>query len=185
MMEKTRVSLIQRVRDVSNKEAWTQFVTIYTPIILGYCHNRGIRAQDAQDVTQEVFRNLAKALPEFELNYDVGSFRSWLFTITRNKVNTWHTKVRKNHELLESDTDEREQAWEASYMSQLFSEACKTVKEDVEPESWDTFWAIVMDDQPASDLAQKEGVSIDVIYKRKSRVSKKVKEAIKMIDDTI
>lgn len=54
-----------------------------------------MREADAEDVTQEVFRRLAKALPKFELDQSIGTFRNCLFTVTRSKLNNHLVKLCK------------------------------------------------------------------------------------------
>lgn len=85
----TRLTLFTRVRDAGDSEAWFEFVNLYTPIIFAFLRIRGLSPTDSEDVTQEVFRDLAKALPSFQLDKSVGTSRNWLFTVTRSKLNTF------------------------------------------------------------------------------------------------
>src|SRR5713101_4906191 len=82
----TRASLLVRLRDGGDAGAWREFVHLYAPIIYGYARKRGLQDADAADLMQEVFRSVAGAAGR--LNYDPsrGSFRSWLYTVTRNKL---------------------------------------------------------------------------------------------------
>ena len=43
--------------------------------------------EDAADVVQEVFRALAHAIAGFKYSRTMGTFRGWLRTITKNKIN--------------------------------------------------------------------------------------------------
>ena len=82
---KTRASLLQRVRDPQDKEAWSQFVNRYGPMILTW--TRRWFPQDADDVKQDVFTKLVSFLPNFEYDPRRGKgkapFRGLLKTMTR------------------------------------------------------------------------------------------------------
>src|SRR5260370_38980214 len=82
----TRASLLVRLRDGRDNEAWRQFVELYSAVVYGFARKRGLQDADAADVMQDVLRSVASAAGR--LNYDPsrGSFRGWLYTIARNKI---------------------------------------------------------------------------------------------------
>ena len=59
----TRASLLVRIRDPEDKDAWRQFVAIYAPLIHGLARRRGLQDADASDLTQEVLRKVVAAAP--------------------------------------------------------------------------------------------------------------------------
>ena len=52
----TRPSLLLKLRDARNQQAWTEFLEIYQPLILRLTRRRGLQEADAREVTQEVRR---------------------------------------------------------------------------------------------------------------------------------
>ena len=52
----TRQSLLVRLRDPRDGQAWGEFVAIYAPLIDRLARARGLQAADAADLSQEVFR---------------------------------------------------------------------------------------------------------------------------------
>ena len=44
-----RVSLILRVRDVQDQRAWSEFVSLYSPVVYAFLRSRGMRDADASD----------------------------------------------------------------------------------------------------------------------------------------
>src|SRR5689334_4707499 len=82
----TRASLLIRLRDGTNETAWREFMQMYGPIIYGFARNRGLQDADAADVVQDVLRSVASAIGRLDYDRQQGTFRGWLFTITRNKV---------------------------------------------------------------------------------------------------
>jgi RNA polymerase sigma-70 factor (ECF subfamily) len=82
----TRASLLIQLRDGGNQEAWREFARLYSPVIYGFARKRGLQDADAADLMQDVMRSVATAIGRLDYNRQAGTFRGWLFTITRNKV---------------------------------------------------------------------------------------------------
>src|SRR5713101_315098 len=91
----TRASLLVRLRDRQDHAAWSEFVRLYAPLVYRFARRRGLQDADAADLMQEVLRSVSGAMGR--LNYDPGrgSFRGWLYTITRNKLNTFLTRQKR------------------------------------------------------------------------------------------
>jgi RNA polymerase sigma factor (sigma-70 family) len=86
----TRVSLLVRLRDGSNHVAWREFMQIYGPVVYGFARSRGLQDADAADLMQEVMRSVIGAMGRFDYDRNQGTFRGWLFTVTRNKIGRAH-----------------------------------------------------------------------------------------------
>jgi RNA polymerase sigma factor (sigma-70 family) len=82
----TRASLLVRIRDGQDREAWRQFVQVYAPVVYGFARKRGLQDADAADLMQEVLRSVAVAAGRLDYDAGRGSFRGWLYTVTRNKI---------------------------------------------------------------------------------------------------
>ncbi len=77
----TRPSLLARVRDVRDADAWQTFVTLYAPLVYRYVRQRGLQDADAADLTQDVMSAVARSIRTFEYRPERGRFRDWLRTI--------------------------------------------------------------------------------------------------------
>src|SRR5271157_3048245 len=82
----TRASLLVRLRDGGDVGAWQEFVRLYAPVIYGFARKRGLQDADAADLMQDVLRSVSSAVDRLEYDPVRGTFRGWLFTVTRNKV---------------------------------------------------------------------------------------------------
>src|SRR5205085_2607216 len=80
----TRPSLLVRLRDAGDGPAWSQFVDLYGPLIFAFGRRRGLQDADAADLAQDVLARVCQAVRTLEYDPARGSFRSWLYTVTRN-----------------------------------------------------------------------------------------------------
>ena len=82
----TRASLLVQIRDGANAGAWQEFMQLYGPVVYGFARKRGLQDADAADLMQDVMRSVSDAIGRLDYDRSQGTFRGWLFTITRNKV---------------------------------------------------------------------------------------------------
>lgn len=81
----TASSLIARVQ-ARDPEAWRRLTELYGPMIYHWCRRSGLKEADASDVFQDVFVTLHRAVGRFDPHSTVGTFRGWLWTVTRSRV---------------------------------------------------------------------------------------------------
>src|SRR5687767_693005 len=88
----TRASLLVRIRDGSDDEAWRLFVDLYGPLVYAFGRRNGLQDADAADLTQDVLQSVAGAVRGLEYDPRRGSFRGWLHTVARNRLLDFHRK---------------------------------------------------------------------------------------------
>ncbi len=84
----TSTTLIRDIIDPARGTRWTEFDRIYRPIVFGIARKAGLNFHDAEDVTQDVFRDLSRNLAGFEIRERRGSFRRYLFNLVRWRLNS-------------------------------------------------------------------------------------------------
>ena len=189
----TRQSLLLRIRDTSDHVAWQEFVDIYAPLIHAYGLRRGLQDADAADVAQQVLQSIARAIPGFVYDRSKGSFRGWLFKITRNHLFKTLEKKRRLptatgdtsfHDVLDQQQDETddERIWNLEHQRQLFHWAAEKVRADFKDSTWNAFWAVAVEGKPAADVAKVLGLTSGAVYIAKSRVTARLRRVIETIE---
>lgn len=194
VMPVTRVSLLLRIRDPNDAEAWRQFFDLYASVVYGFARKRGLQDADAADLMQEVLRSVANAAGR--LNYDPakGTFRGWLYSVTRNKIYNFLEARRRQirgtgdtdaHERLnEQPAVEEEQAeWDQEYERRTFAWAAERVKGEFQPNTWQAFWLTAVDGLSAKDAGTQLGMSPGAVYVAKSRVIARLREEVQQVQD--
>jgi RNA polymerase sigma-70 factor (ECF subfamily) len=186
----TRPSLLVRIRDARDRDAWGEFVEIYAPLVYDMARRRGLQDADAADLTQDVLRSVSGAIGRLDYDPKKGSFRSWLFTVTRNALNTFFELQRRTprgsgdmavQSWLEGQPspDEESALWDREYQQRLLTHAAEAVRPFFEDGTWQAFWQTAVLGKPGKDVAAGLGISVGAVYIAKSRVIARIKERIR------
>ena len=98
--ESTSPTLMERLRNPDDKEAWEAFCAIYTRAIMTWLSLRGVPDEDLQDVTQEIMLRVYLEFRDGKFIYDANqSFRKWLKTVCCNAAIDFLRK-RNRHPLI-------------------------------------------------------------------------------------
>jgi RNA polymerase sigma factor (sigma-70 family) len=188
----TRTSLLVKIRDGTNQAAWQEFVKLYGPVVYGFARKRGMQDADAADLMQDVLRSVSSAIGRLDYDRNQGTFRGWLFTITRNKIFNFLAARRirpqgsgdtTTNRLLDSHPDGSDgaDAWELEYQRRLASLAMERVKHEFQKNTWQAFWLTAVEGEAAADVARQVGISPGAIYVAKSRVLARLKEEVEAL----
>ena len=188
----TRPSLLLRIRDARDAEAWQAFIEVYAPLIYGYCRHRRLQEADSADVAQEVLTRVARSMQNFEYSPDRGRFRDWLGTVTRNEIARFLRRARRpgqgtgGDELNEIDSvasPDLDPAWAEHFHAHLLETALGRIRSHFDPPTWRAFELVWLADRPAPQVARELGVSIEKVYVAKSRVLKRLREEVLLLGE--
>ncbi|MFK7769311.1 MAG: RNA polymerase sigma factor [Mariniblastus sp.] len=190
----TSITLLGKVRDLSDQQAWNEFVRRYTPRIFAWCKRFSLQEQDASDVTQQVLLKLVAAMQEFVYDPSQGSFRGWLKTITSNAVrdsirkksnqvitgdgaNVWLSRLAEDAAIA-SLTDQIEEG----YRQELLDVAESRVQLRVKPKTWEIYQHFCKMELSPKEVAEKLNVKVADVYVAKSRVVKMLRDVVLQLE---
>ena len=96
MTYSTRITLISRLKNRTDEQAWLEFDKTYRPYIAGILIRMEFTNHDIQDIQQNVMLKAWDKLSEFHYDKSKGKFRHWIASIT---INTAKNLIRKNSRL--------------------------------------------------------------------------------------
>jgi RNA polymerase sigma-70 factor (ECF subfamily) len=187
----TRPSLLVRLRNSADQQAWEQFVDLYAPTIYGYARKHRLQDADAADLTQDVLRRVANRMGGFSYDPRCGSFRGWLFTVVRNRLHDFLAQRNGRcqasgdpavQQLLDrhaAPSDEESAEWQREYRRSLFTWASDRVRPLVQETTWQAFWQTAIEGKKPQDVADSLSLSLAAVYLAKSRVIARLRAVIR------
>jgi len=185
----TRPSLLIRIRDLGDAEAWNEFVALYGPLIYQFARKQGLQDADAADLTQIVLYAVGDGIQRFDYDPQRGSFRSWLFKVVRNQINKFRLSQRRSirgsggtgaHRMLDDVPDGAgtSELWDREYERQLFLWAAERVKARCDAATWQAFWQTAVEGRSGQEIAESLGMSVGAVYTSKSRILDRIRKEI-------
>jgi RNA polymerase sigma factor (sigma-70 family) len=186
----TRASLIVRLSDARNEEAWHEFVRLYEPVVYRLARRRGFQHADAEELVQEVMLAVARAAEGWVPDPERGRFRTWLHRIARNlmvnflprrKNQVWGTGKSDMQQMLEVESDPQSavtQLFEVEYRRETFRWAASQVEREVKGTTWQAFWLSTIEDLPAAEVASQLKISVGSVYIARSRVMARLRRLV-------
>lgn len=185
----TRETLLVKIRDAGDEQAWGEFVDLYAPVVFRFAISRGVRPADAADLVQEVMGSVAKSIGRFDYRPGQAPFRSWLFTVTRNQVASFYRSVSRRPQgdgrttmmqIAENEMslDDEQARWDREHDRQLFAWAAEAVKPEFNPRIWDAFYRTAITGDPAEEVARELEMTVPAVYVAKCRCIARLREKI-------
>jgi RNA polymerase sigma factor (sigma-70 family) len=198
----TRKSLLGRLRDPSDREAWGQFVESYGPAIVHWSQNWLKNLEEARDLCQDILFKLVSLLREFEYDETKAGFAAWLRACVDNACLSALRKRKRDAQLLQSWNESTQaekrirlhQELEKAYRREIHEFASSRVRERLKnhpasnPLTWRAYELTTPMELGGSALTIDEaarllGVDVDFIYKARSNVIKMLQEEVTRLTD--
>jgi RNA polymerase sigma factor (sigma-70 family) len=186
----TRASLLLRLRDSQDHEAWIEFVSLYEPVAYRLLRRKGLQDADAREVMQELFLAVSRSIDRWDPAKERGSFRGWLRRVARNLVINW-LKHRARHvnatggpdmqamlEMLPAADGPESAEFDQELRRSLFHRAADQVQGEVQVSTWQAFWETGVAGTSPTEAAQKLGMSVGAVRVAKCRVLARLHSAV-------
>ncbi len=185
----TRASLLLRLRDPKDHDAWVEFVSLYEPVVYCVLRRAGLQDADALEMLQELFLAVNRNIGRWEHGAELGSFRGWLRRVTRNLVVSWVRRQKRQvttssldlDSLLESppvadgpETDE----FDRELRRALFHLASERVRGEVRPQTWQAFWEVAVTGTSVAEAASKLGMTAGAVCVAKCRIIARLRAVV-------
>jgi RNA polymerase sigma-70 factor (ECF subfamily) len=183
-------SLIVRLKQ-DDQAAWQELVALYAPLIFHWCHKQRLPQEECADIVQDVFRSVVGGVAKFRKEQSGDTFRGWLRTITRNKINDHfrrmvdepraqggtEAQLRLNQIAdagIEPPVDDEDEAAEQG----LYLRAMEMIRPDFQEQTWQAFWRIAVEGRSANEVAAELGMRPGTARVAKSRVLKRLRKQL-------
>ena len=175
----TRPSLLLRIRDPRDADAWNEFADIYRPAILRLAKIRGLQNADAEDLAQTVLISTAKAIQNWKPDPNRARFRSWLNRLAQNAIINAIQRAKPDRGSGNTETLSwlHQHAVEISteqitteLKRQVFRYAAEKIRCEFQEETWQAFWRTAVEGQSVfGDGAATQKTTWLHLYRPQSR----------------
>jgi RNA polymerase sigma-70 factor (ECF subfamily) len=185
----TDLHLIARVKDPSDGAAWAEFMAIYRPVVYRLARRQGLQHSDAEDLAQQVFLSIARAIDDWQPGPGQPPFRALLFRISRNAI--LNAITRRRPDAASGSTTEwsmlaeqpaPDTAGSAVFLREgrreAFRWAAAEIRAEFSPATWKLFWETAVNGRDAADVAAAELCSTGAVYMARWRVMRRLKEKV-------
>lgn len=188
----TRRSLLIRVRDASDHQAWYEFTEIYRPVIYRLAQAKGMQHADAEDLAQQVLLAVAGAIERWEEDSRRARFRTWLRRVANNAIINALTRGVPDRAEGGSDRLVDQPAPEGpdsdllriEYRRQVFRWAARQIRNEFQTTTWEAFWLTAVEGRDTDEVARVLEKSRGAVYAAKSRVMRRLREKIGEFEET-
>jgi RNA polymerase sigma factor (sigma-70 family) len=185
----TNPTLLNRLCDWRDHDAWVDFVARYDPVIRLACRRYRLGADNIDELSQRVWIDLARRMRTFR--YDPGkTFRGWLRRLCQSRAIDLLRKQDADAVLsLESqpvesvwqkasgDLDgEEDVAPERPRLLRLAEEVQDAVRRRVDGRTWQIFWTVAVLGQSVREASEAAGISYYAAVAAQKRVRRMLRE---------
>jgi RNA polymerase sigma-70 factor (ECF subfamily) len=193
----TRASLLSRLADPQDHEAWVEFVSLYEPVAYRLLRRHGLQDTDAREVIQDLFVTVSRSIDRWDPDRQRGSFRGWLRRVTRNLMINW-LKARErrmpavggsNWQAMLEQTPAESGPESIEFDQELrraqFRRAAEQVRDEVQPATWQAFWETAVLGTSTGEAAKKLNMQQGAVRVAKCRVLVRLRAAIEAMEKEI
>ena len=192
----TRESLLLKIREPENQEAWEEFTEIYRPVVFRLAVARGLQYADAMDLTQTVFIAVADSICRWKKQDSRSRFRHWLLRVAKNAtVNALKRRPfdqatggsEITDQFVSRDAEGAEVAFpelELEYRRQLYIQAADRVRSKVESATWKAFELTAVKGMAVEAAAQELDKSVGAVYAARSRIMNQLSVIVLKLEES-
>jgi RNA polymerase sigma factor (sigma-70 family) len=185
----TRLSLITRLKNRTDQDAWDEFVEIYRPVVCRLARLKGLQDADVEDLAQQVLTAVAAAVDRWDPDKERGRFRAWLTTIARNLILNMITRRPPDcglGEEIQNDHLDLQVAREGPNSDliriesrrEVFHWAARQITGEFQPETWQSFMLTAVEGLEPTEVAKLLGKSLGAVYAARGRVMRRLREKV-------
>lgn len=197
----TRTTLLERLKDWRDNPSWQEFFDTYWKLIYGFALSNGLNEAEAQDVVQETMLSVARHIPTFKYDRNIGSFKHWLLNMTRWRIqdqmrkrkayaspphdgNVTETKTEPINKIPDTGGATADALWEAQWEKSLLETAITKVRRQLDPEKFQIFDFLINKEWPPQKVAETFDITVNQVYIAKHRITELIKEEVERLKTT-
>lgn len=177
--------LDQQIPDSELRDSWDGFYERYNRLLRRFVIARGVPASDVEDCLQDVWKEVATRLVDFQHPVKRPGLRAWLYTLVRSRATDIvrlkskqgivgvgdETAARLNVDSREPDpADQCDQSWDEAIVHTILED----LKAEVSELNYQVLYRRFISGQSVSEVADALGIKPEQVRYRQHRMLKKL-----------
>ena len=176
----TSKTLLDKI--VSGDEiSWDEFYQKYSPIVKAIAQFKGLDANAADDVCQQVMLQFFKQSKTFKFDPDIARFRTYFGRIVNSKICSYFRNAQdlptEDLEWIPVDT-ETENLFMDEWRKVILQEAEQQLKQRVAPETFQAYELYAVQNRPVKKVAEYLDCTENQVYQAKKRCFAMMREIL-------
>ena len=181
----TRETLIIRVKNQYDENAWQEFVEIYRRYTYVVIRRLGVDVDPAEELTQNILLKLWEKLPDYKYDPKVARFRTWLSRVIHNTVLNFRRQASRQPAIVELNdvhpiNSETEKMMEKEWETYLTNLAMERVEGKFSGKAISVF-NMSMEGKSAAEISDSLEIEENSVYRLKNRVKNQLIQEIKVL----
>ena len=177
----TRPSLLFRMKDFGDRQAWEEFHGLYSPLLYRYATRRGLPPEDAEEIRDECLMIIARKISAFDYDRQRGTFKGWMFRIAHGLVVDWIRRRRTagaDVEQMARVPDPHpspEEVWDTQWKEEHLRYCFRMVRSEVCETTWQAFNLLLFSQCSVEEVCERLSINANQVYKAKSRILARIR----------
>ena len=186
----TSRTMLGRLANAEDHAIWHSFYLRYRPLVYGFALKLNLTREEAEEVCQDVFAEVAGSIEDFDKNRGRGTFRRWLFQKTDWRVKDKFRRRQKHvvgaagltgDDSVTSLADqipveaELEKLWESEWIRNKIEAAVQELARKVPAKQFQAFELHALQEWPVNRVSRAMGMNPATVYVNTHRMRKLLK----------
>ncbi|MCL4219976.1 MAG: RNA polymerase sigma factor [Phycisphaerales bacterium] len=190
-LTRTSTALLAGLHEPGNEQVWFDFARRYGAILVGFARKLGLDENDAADVAQETLVRFVEEYRAGKYDRGRGKLRSWLLSIARTRVAAVYRarsvrgEQQAGTQVVDlSDEYTLTQIWQVERRQVILRQAMEELRTGTKTneKTIEAFELLVHGGCPPAMVADQLGMSIEDVYRAKSRVAQRLREIVSRLE---
>lgn len=194
VITRTSTILLEGLKDLGNDLAWVEFDRRYRSLLMAVAHRVGLSDSDAEDAVQDTLAAFMEQYRHGNFNRQKGRLRDWLAGIMIFKARDIQRQSMRREKqggrdsagkgaIEEIEDKSIQSAFEEEWSNALLRQCLEEVRQEVSPQAYESFELFALHQWPARQVADRLGISMDLVYQNKRRVIGRIRQLLPRMEE--
>ena len=186
-MDATRQTLLARVKDGSDSQAWKEFAGLYRALLARYIRAAGLPENWVEELTTQCMTALSDHVSSPAYDPSCRAFKRWIWTLVRRRTqdalrtypDTSGPTPQQGQSL--NATPQPDRVFERIWHDEHLRHCLEQLRIEIEPRTFEVFRRIALDEWPVERSCEAYDLSPQYVFAMKSRLTRRLRRLMQSL----